>query len=175
MLGDEARKNGLKYSLLERLQCVYEKLSHVSSDHCVTLITNYRCHQEILALPAKLFYPDCALECKVPATATHPSARYPLLFVCSSLDEEAQSTNSVKNENEARILLKQVAYFIKNWPHSWGERDLQHKVGIVTQTRSQVSISIHFNSCINCVVLVSIPAFRSRIVCLKCPLISLYP
>ena len=115
---------------------------HISSNYCATLVTNYRCHREILALPAKLFYPDSALECKVPETATHPSAPYPLLFVCSSLDEKVQSINKVVNENEAEILLKQVSHFIKRWPPSWDGKDLTRKIGIVTQTRSQVSISI---------------------------------
>ena len=113
---------------------------HISSNYCATLVTNYRCHREILALPAKLFYPDSALECKVPETTTHPSAPYPLLFVCSSLDEKVQSINNVVNKNEAEILLKQVSHFIESWPHSWGGKDSTHKVGIVTQTRSQVSI-----------------------------------
>ena len=136
VLGDEAREHGLKSSLLERLLCLYKTFPHhISLNYCATLVTNYSCHSEILALPAKLFYPDSPLKCKVPETVTHPNARYPLLFVCSSLDEEVQATDSVTNDSEAKILLQQVSRFTESWPGSWDAKDFC----IITQTRSQVS------------------------------------
>lgn len=140
VLGDDARENGLKTSLLERLQNHYRKLGGVALNNCAELLSNYRCCKELLALPSRLFY-DSLLECHVPDVALHPDAPYPLLFICSSLDNDLCYVKESVNENEASVLLKQVKKFTisKNWPQQWGKRDLS-RVCIVTQTRGQVSL-----------------------------------
>ena len=137
VLGDEAQKNDLAMSLLERLHKLYGKLGKVARDHCATLVTNYRCHRDILKLAEKLFY-DLALECEVPDSVVHPDAPYPLLFYCSSIDDKVQSVDSTVNRQEAEITLKLVAEFAKRWPNaSWGRLDLS-QICIMSPTRSQV-------------------------------------
>ena len=110
----------------------------MSSHCCANLLTNYRCHKEIVHFSSNLFYEE-SLQCQVPDWVTHPAAPFPLLFVCSSVDENVQLINDNKNEHEARIVLEQVAKFVRNWPVDWDEKDL-NKMCIVTNTRSQVSV-----------------------------------
>ena len=134
VLGDEARENGLAVSLLERLHGLYEKLREATRNHCVNLVTNYRCHQGILELAEKLFY-KLPLNCKIPKSSAHPDAPYPLLFFCSSIDDKAQSNT---NKQEAEIALKLVAKFAKQWPtERWGRLDLS-QMCFMSPTRSQV-------------------------------------
>ena len=137
VLGDEAQKNGLAVSLLERLHTLYGKLGEVARDHCATLVTNYRCHHGILKLAESLFY-DLLLKCQVPGSAAHPAAPYPLLFYCSSIDDKVQSVESSVNNQEAEVVLKLVAEFAKKWPKpSWGPFDLS-QMCFMSPTRSQV-------------------------------------
>ena len=144
VLGEEAQDNGLNKSLLERLQNLYKKTPHMSSHCCASLLTNYRCHKEIVQFSSSLFYEE-SLQCQVPDGVAHPAAPFPLLFVCSSVDESVQLISDDKNENEARIVLEQVSKFVRDWPvyiPEWGKKDL-NKICIVTNTRSQVSIFAH--------------------------------
>ena len=134
MLGDEAQKNGLAVSLLERLHGLYEKLREAARNHCVTLVTNYRCHPGILELAEKLFY-KLPLNCNIRNSSSHPDAPYPLLFFCSSIDDKVQTT---MNRQEAEITLKLIAQFAKRWPSEcWGRMDLS-QMCFMSPTRSQV-------------------------------------
>ena len=111
----------------------------------LTLSTNYRCHEDILAIPHQLFY--SGLKSKARQANPHPKAAYPLLFICSNLTSGVCSP-----EIEARILLEQVGIFIQHWPKhdsSWGDYEPK-KIAVVTSTRPQVSylnfyISVHNN------------------------------
>ena len=133
MFGDEAQKNGLAVSLLERLHGMYEKLE-AARNHYATLVTNYRCHPGILELAEKLFY-KLPLNCKIPNSSVHPDTSYPLLFFCSSIDDEVQTN---MNKQEAEITLKLVAQFAKRWPSErWGRMDLS-QMCFMSPTRSQV-------------------------------------
>lgn len=135
VLGDEAQKNGLALSLLERLHGLYNELRVAARNHCVNLVTNYRCHPGILELAEKLFY-KLPLNCKIPKRSAHPDAPYPLLFFCSSIDDKAQSNTT--NKQEAEIALKLVAKFAKQWPtERWGRQDLS-QICFMSPTRSQV-------------------------------------
>ena len=138
VLGDEAQENGLAVSLLERLQRQYSAMGATASRYCATLVTNYRCHKDILKLVEKLFYAS-PLECRVPRTSTHPHARFPLRFVCSSIDDKADATKCSTYEKEASIALEEAARFAKDWPeHRWGKQDLS-QVCFMSSARSQVS------------------------------------
>lgn len=133
VLGDEARDNGLKLSLLERLQMEYEKIGESAKEYLLTLSTNYRCHKSILAIPNQLFY--SGLTSKAQKADPHPKALYPLLFICSNLTSDACSPDI-----EASVLLEQVNLFVQHWPsnnRSWGNYDLK-KIAIVTSTYPQV-------------------------------------
>lgn len=137
VLGDEAQENGLAVSLLERLHRLYGKLGEAAADHCATLVTNYRCHGDILRLAEKLFY-DLPLQCKVPPSMAHPAAQYPLQFCCSSIDDEIQIIDSTINECEATVILDLIAEFAKQWPNaSWGPLD-SSQMCIMSPSRSQV-------------------------------------
>ena len=141
VLGENARGNGLDKSLFERLQNLYKKIPRMSSHCCASLLANYRCHKEIVHFSSNLFYEE-SLQCQVPDRVAHPAAPFPLLFLCSSVDESVELNSDDKNENEARIVLEQVAKFVRDWPvyiPEWGKKDL-NKICIVTNTRSQVSL-----------------------------------
>ena len=131
MLGEEARENGLKYSLLERLQVLYDKYGDQALNHMVSLSTNYRCHKDIVEIPNKLFYDDKIKPCPL-NTHHHPDATFPLLFICSSV------SSTTDNVMEAQLILQQVEKFaVHSWPSNWGERDLT-KICLVTASRPQV-------------------------------------
>ena len=145
----------MKESLLERLQHLYTKSPHVSSFNCADLVTNYRCHKEIVAFSSSLFY-EASLVSHVPDSVAHPSAPYPLVFVCSSVDECTQFIGDDTNEIEAKAVIEQVARFVRSWPTDipeWGQRDL-NKICIVTSTRSQVSSAN--------IVILTIPLGKTR-------------
>lgn len=139
MLGEEARDNGLKYSLLERLCHLYKNLGGAALQHMVSLNTNYRCHADIMQLPNRLFY-ESKIEPHPLDARLHPDARYPLVFVCSSLGYE------VDCHLEARILLSLLQdLVVDKWPtKEWGERDLS-TVCLVTTSRTQVCCNAIIN------------------------------
>ena len=128
MLGEECRENGLKYSLLERLQIHYK--CHGIVSHHMSLNTNYRCHRDIVEIPNNLFYDDKVLSCPRNAQP-HPSAPFPLLFVCSSLSYDTDE------ELEANLILQQAMKFVGHWPTEWGKKDLT-KVCLAMASRPQV-------------------------------------
>ncbi len=146
VLGDEAQRNGLAFSLLDRLYQHYRGIGGAADSYSATLITNYRCHQGIVKLSEKLFY-GIPLECAVPADTTHPDAPFPLAFVCSSVDDRSQIENAHGYyENEASIAVEEVDRYtdVRKWPHQWGERDMS-QFCLISPTRYQVYnlISIH--------------------------------
>ena len=151
MLGEEARENGLKYSLLERLQVLYDKYGDQASSHIVSLNTNYRCHKDIVEIPNQLFYENMI---KCPQNAHHdhhPDATFPLLFVCSSV------SSTTDDELEAQLILQQVEKFaVHSWPSNWGKRDLT-KICLVTASKTQV---IWFTYCMH--------ACRSDVLIITC-------
>ena len=131
VLGTEARENGLKYSLLERLKMEYDKIGGRASEYSLTLNINHRCLIDILAIPIKLFY-GCMWECA--NVLPHPSARHPLIFLCSS-----NSLTLNADEQEAQLLLTQAMKYVSEstWPKAWGVYDPK-KICIATSTRAQV-------------------------------------
>jgi hypothetical protein len=100
VLGDEARENGLKYSLLQRLQVLYRKCGGKSLEHIVFLNTNYRCHRDIVKIFNELLFYNFKI--KMSPHDKSNEVKCPLVFVCSSV------TSTVDPEVEAQLLLKQV-------------------------------------------------------------------
>ncbi len=115
---------------------MYQNIGGKALDHMVELKTNYRCHAEIMKLPNRLFY-DGILIPKPINSETHPKFPYPLVFVCSSLQEK------VDEEIEAKIMLQKVNETIcRAWPENqWGAKNL-HEVGLITPSQPQVSASL---------------------------------
>ena len=110
----------------------YEKIGASAKDYLLTLSTNYRCHEDILAIPNQLFY--SGLTSKAQKADPHPEAPYPLLFICSNLTSDVCSPDI-----EASVLLEEVNFFVQHWPsnRSWGNYDLK-KIAVVTSTYPQV-------------------------------------
>lgn len=102
VLGDEARENGLKYSLQQRLQVLYRKCGGKALEHLVFLNTNYRCHRDIVSFFNDLFFYKFKIKMNPYIDSQNPQVKYPLVFVCSSL------TTTVDPEVEAELLLEQV-------------------------------------------------------------------
>ena len=143
VLGDKAIQNGLSVSLLERLYLKYnmeEDKTNVKLP-LVTLVTNFRCHPDILHLTRTLFYatplrrPESRHAWSQPYSSDSPGIE----FVCSDLDEKVQEVKQAINELEANIILKQLMMKIdhRNWPKEYGDYDL-NKICIMTQSRRQV-------------------------------------
>ena len=131
MLGREARENGLKDSLLERLQQLYKELGDRALKHMVSLNTNYRCHPDIIKISRQLFYRSKIISHPQNASV-HPLAKHPLVFICSSLTVQA------KSKLEARLLLGEVRKYTSSWPACWGKKDGDKNICIVTASRTQV-------------------------------------
>lgn len=143
VLGEDAQKYGLATSLLERLLQTYQ--SHALSsnfskmisllDHC------HRCHKEILSLSSRLFYDT---ELKIPEneqSMEHPKYPYPLLFVCSNIDEE-KTSKSTKNENEAKVIIDYAEDIAANWSkHAWGGQ-YHLDMCVMSPTRAQVRYTL---------------------------------
>ena len=127
VLGEEARDNGLKYSLLERLQILYNRIGGAALKYICYLNTNYRCHKDIVKIPNKLFYKtEFILTTYSDASAhPHPQAGHPLLFVCCPSDRTGM------------FLLEKMKYFLSHWPEGWGEKNLG-KACLMTSNRTQV-------------------------------------
>ena len=135
VLGDEARENGLKYSLQERLQKLYWELGGLALKHMVSLNTNYRCHEDIIQIPNTLFY-EGKIRSSALNAAPHHRAKFPLVFVCSSLSDE------VDCDLEAKLLLDNMEQFVLlNWPEGWGERDWNN-ICLTTASQTQVYYNI---------------------------------
>ena len=138
VLGDEARRNGLSTSLLERLHNSFTADQHKSS--VFSLLQNYRSHSGLLMLPSALFYKS-TLQCNVPDTKAHPSAPFPLVFVCTSI-EDTNIPNAVgTDEKEADTLAKAVKkYVYDSWPDEWDDMyDPPGRVCIMTPSATQVN------------------------------------
>ncbi len=102
-------------------------------EHMVSLNINYRCHKDLVEIPNALFY-GSMIQSTPKDARSHPQAKFPLLFVCSSLTDE------VNNEVEARLLLEQIQKFaVSGWPLCWGERKLKD-IGVVTPSQTQVKL-----------------------------------
>lgn len=131
VLGEKARSNGLDISLFERLYFLYNEAKVPRS---VKLINNYRCHQMIMMLPSSLYY-QSTLQCRVPDDTAHNLAPFPLIFVCSDIEQSIKKTSGI-NEIEADVLLKEVQKYFAKWPRHW-EGDSK-KICIISTSPNQV-------------------------------------
>ena len=137
MLGELPREKGFSVSLLERLEKHYQEVGGAALHYLVRLVTNHRCHEDILSLAEELFYkPD--LKSKVPVDSTHPDAPFPLTFVCSSISPHQPSEDPV-NELEARVVIEQMSKYTTGWPQDrWGTKH-PSEICIMSPSRRQVS------------------------------------
>ena len=152
VFGEEARKGGLDKSLLERLVLKYKELDGtfpVSQNYHVTLVTNYRCHDDIRNLSASLFYCDTPLK-QPPKPSDRPGAfkfhesQSSIHFVCSSIKDD-KLQNSELDEAEAMAVVKLLVEILQSWPR-YGRIKASHfdpqRVCVMSKSRSQVSIGL---------------------------------
>ena len=144
VLGDDPQNYGLGQSLIERLHSLYDAKTDINTEnHCATLLTNYRCHQTLLALPSYLFYHSALVSNRDTSKQAllHPDTTYSLHFICSSLDDTIVEVKDSTNEDEAKLLLNAAAKYVKNWPPEWGEKKLQ-TVCVIAATANQVFMQV---------------------------------
>ena len=135
VLSDIARKNGLGDSILERLFTRYKTFKNAATSHAATLLTNYRCHPSILMLASSLFYECTLLSCS--KNMAHPKAPFPLVFACTSFSQEGFSNLPAENEREAKMLVRKMLEFMREWPTQPDQPKLV--VGLLASTKQQVS------------------------------------
>ena len=137
VLGEKPREKGLSVSLLERLEKHYQQVGGNALDYMVQLVTNYRCHKDIMSLSNELFYKSL-LKSGVQDDSTHPDAPFPLIFVCSSINPLQPGEDPV-NELEAGVVIEQMSKYVRNWPKDrWGTL-LPSEICIMSPSRRQVS------------------------------------
>lgn len=135
MLGDIAQKNGLGTSLLQRLLEHYGNLGGLATQSIITLTQNYRCHREILKLVGGLFYNNlCWAENESPPV-THRDYKFPVVFICSSVDEDQPTTSTY--ENEAEVIVQTVIKVAKGSPAGWPKPIMPH-LFVVSPCEEQV-------------------------------------
>ena len=109
VLGEEARKHGLKTSLLERLKYRYSAIGERTQYQQANLVENYRCHKDIISFASQMFYKSCVRPSTVTSNISIPYGfSYPLVFVCTSLRQSRKCEFS-SNEHEADILLNMLS------------------------------------------------------------------
>ena len=155
VLGEEARENGFKHSLLERLQILYKECGDQALSHMASLSINYRCHPDIMKIPNQLFYENKVKFCPQ-KPHYHPDAVFPLLFVCSSLGPTAD------NVVEAQLILRLAEKLVvHSWPDNWGARDLS-KACLVTASQTQV-IWFNYNNSMHISILFTCSLFTQDV------------
>ena len=138
MLGEQPREKGFSVSLLERLEKHYQQVGEDALHYLVRLVTNYRCHKDIMSLAKKLLYKSF-LKSEAPANSTHPRALFPLILVCSSISPPQPSENPV-NELEARVVIEQLSKYAPGWPQDRGGKTFDPlQFCVMSPSRSQVS------------------------------------
>ena len=130
VLSELAQEHELGISLLERLFNFY-KSKRAKDNHTASLLTNYRCHSSILSFTSSLFYQHTLLSRS--SSETHPLAPYPLVFTCTSIDNNIKNLPA-EDLHEAKVLVQKMCSFVHTWPRS----SPKAKVGLLASTRKQV-------------------------------------
>ena len=118
MLGEGPQRYGLGMSLFERLHSQYKAFGSIANNYVVSLNCNYRCHADLMELSSSLFY-DPPLVSRADVKC-HPSAPYPLKFICSSFSNVI-ATNP-ESQSEASLILDEVKEVLKYG--DWDVRDV---------------------------------------------------
>ena len=146
VLGDAARENGLKLSLLERLQNHYKKIGDQATILQATLQTNYRCHMDILKFVSQIFYNSSVKESpKTKKIKSHPDFPFPLVFICSS-KEEIKNYEFNMNLKEAQLLLSTLEEVLTRWQEADKNIDVWSSSCMLSSSRGQVNANNDVNT-----------------------------
>lgn len=133
VVSDKARDNGLGSSLLERLFDWYKRTTgQLTKSHTATLLTNYRCHPSILMMASSLFYEGTLVSRS--SSEAHPLAPYPIVFVCTSMNQNGFENCPTENVEEALLLINKMIEYIISWPR---EAPVD-PIGLLASTKQQV-------------------------------------
>ncbi|CAH1244473.1 HELZ [Branchiostoma lanceolatum] len=139
-----ARGKGFHQSLLERLFYHYQTMTNDDLHPCITLLhENYRCHNDILKFPSKVFYGG-KLICRSEAEK-HPDPKFfPLQFfaVAHGQDSAENTSTSFYNDAEVWEVADRVEAVWNSWPETkWGEKSRKSmaQIGVVTPYQDQVN------------------------------------
>lgn len=161
VLSNAARENGLGTSLIERLFTHYKEKKRAATDleipHTAALLTNYRCHPSILMLASSLLY-ECTLLSRSDSKP-HPKAPFPIIFYCTSLEQEGFRNLPDVNENEAELLVRKMLEFARNWPRERGKE--KPRIGLLAPTRQQVGMELSFLPFFILCLLTFVPALNN--------------
>ena len=138
VLGEEARENGLKVSLLERLKALYRSIGDKTNFQQANLMNNFRCHKLILEFASKMFYKSTVKPSPVTSHIQSPHGfSFPLVFVCTSVKEIDNYDQSV-NDEEAMNLMDMLQQHIRE--------NRGHQICVMSSSRAQVHKSMHVNT-----------------------------
>ena len=146
VLGKIPRKYGLSVSLLERLHKCYQRLGAIAMSYHASLVTNYRSRSEILSLTGELFYDLQLRISNDQEPPTHPEYPYPLVFICSSVEEATGEVADNKDLTEVKITVRTLARIIESWPEKLWGRLIPSSLCIMSPSRTQVSVDIDYDS-----------------------------
>jgi len=134
--GTVARANQLNVSLLQRLETLYSSIENCRI--MAWLSHNYRCHPDILNLVSDLFY-DSSLtwDEQESLPTTHRKYKFPLVFLCTEVDNKAIS--EVKQKKEAEIIAEKVVQLAKKLPPTWTTDKPMKNFLITSPCENQVS------------------------------------
>ena len=115
--GSEAHQNGLGVSLFTRLSQLYHSYGPIAAGtYVVSLATSHNSHPGTPNLAAPPIHGP-----RVFGPSHFPA--YPLVFVCSSVDQVALEEGSDLFSKEASVVVEVVTKCIEEWPQGWGEFD----------------------------------------------------
>lgn len=134
VLGDIARENGLKMSLLERLERRYDEIGVAL--HLIHLDVNYRCHPMLTKFLADVVY-------KYPITsAVNCSTRTdcPCLFLCCHINSDVPS-NASAMEIEAKAVISWLEK-LESEAKVPKDKIFEDNICVVSSVRKQVDLAI---------------------------------
>ena len=134
--------SSLAVSLLERLHEHYKYFGEEASPYIHTLTTNFRSRREILELTGELFYDTKLRVSHDQEPPAHSKYSYPLVFVCSSVDDPEKEIVDNTNKEEAEIVIDTLASIIESWTEKhWGGSSLC----VMSPSRAQVLVIVCFS------------------------------
>ena len=110
-----ARDNGLKVSLLERLEKKYDEIGSSALCYCIKLYINYRCHPVVTSLLCDILY-KYPLESSL--SPSKQSLDCPCVFYCSTVTDDLTFDSSDFMDIEADAVVSQLKSCFQNWKQS---------------------------------------------------------